>query len=43
VLGDRRNADGTGWVVHADPEGGEFDILRCAEEIAATHRSSSSD
>ncbi|MCQ1952043.1 VOC family protein [Arthrobacter sp. zg-Y238] len=29
---DRRNADGTGWVVLADPEGNEFCILRSDEE-----------
>jgi hypothetical protein len=27
-LADRRNPDGTGWVVLADPEGNEFCILR---------------
>ncbi len=38
VLNDRRNADGTGWVVLADPEGNEFDILRSEAEVAATRR-----
>jgi hypothetical protein len=38
VVADRRNADGTGWVVLADPEGNEFCILRSEAEIAA-HRS----
>jgi hypothetical protein len=31
---DRRNPDGTGWVVLADPEGNEFCILRSEAEIA---------
>ena len=31
---DRRNADGTGWVVLADPEGNEFCILRADAEVA---------
>ena len=31
-VADRRNADGTGWVVLADPEGNEFCILRSDEE-----------
>ncbi len=30
---DRRNPDGSGWVVLADPEGNEFCILRSQEEI----------
>jgi predicted enzyme related to lactoylglutathione lyase len=38
VVADRRNTDGTGWVVLADPEGNEFCILRGEAEIAA-HRS----
>ena len=38
VVADRRNTDGTGWVVLADPEGNEFCILRSEAEIAA-HRS----
>ncbi|ETK35983.1 VOC family protein [Microbispora sp. ATCC PTA-5024] len=33
---DRRNPDGTGWVVLADPEGNEFCILRSQAEIDAT-------
>lgn len=32
---DRRNADGTGWVVLADPEGNEFCILRSNAEVTA--------
>jgi hypothetical protein len=28
TVADRRNPDGTGWVVLADPEGNEFCILR---------------
>jgi len=31
---DRRNPDGTGWVVLADPEGNEFCILRSNAEVA---------
>jgi hypothetical protein len=34
-LDDRRNPDGTGWVVLADPEGNEFCILRSEAEVAA--------
>jgi hypothetical protein len=34
VVDDRRNADGTGWVVLADPEGNEFCILRSDAEVA---------
>jgi len=37
-LDDRRNPDGTGWVVLADPEGNEFCILRSEAEVAATRR-----
>jgi glyoxalase superfamily protein len=33
---DRRNPDGTGWVVLADPEGNEFCILRSEAEVAAS-------
>jgi Glyoxalase-like domain len=33
---DRRNDNGTGWVVLADPEGNEFCILRSPDEIAAS-------
>ncbi|MGW4696527.1 VOC family protein [Kitasatospora cineracea] len=36
LVADRRNADGTGWVVLADPEGNEFCVLRGAAERAAT-------
>jgi hypothetical protein len=32
VVADRRNADGTGWMVLADPEGNEFCILRSDQE-----------
>ena len=32
---DRRNDDGTGWVVLADPEGNEFCILRSDDERRA--------
>ncbi len=34
VVADRRNPDGTGWVVLADPEGNEFCILRSEAEAA---------
>lgn len=34
LLHDRRNPDGTGWVVLADPEGNEFCILRSEAELA---------
>jgi Glyoxalase-like domain len=34
VVDDRRNPDGTGWVVLADPEGNEFCILRSEAEVA---------
>jgi predicted enzyme related to lactoylglutathione lyase len=36
LVDDRRNADGTGWAVLADPEGNEFCVLRSAAERAAT-------
>ncbi|WP_431948153.1 VOC family protein [Micromonospora marina] len=36
VVADRRETDGTGWVVLADPEGNEFCILRSDAEVAAT-------
>lgn len=36
LVDDQRNADGTGWVVLADPEGNEFCILRSAAERAAS-------
>jgi hypothetical protein len=35
TVDDRRNPDGTGWVVLADPEGNEFCILRSTAEVAA--------
>jgi len=35
LLTDRRNPDGTGWAVLADPEGNEFCVLRSASERAA--------
>jgi predicted enzyme related to lactoylglutathione lyase len=35
MLADRRQADGTGWVVFADPDGNEFCIGRSAAERAA--------
>ena len=34
VVDDRRRADGTGWVVFADPEGNEFCVGRGAAERA---------
>jgi len=36
VVDDRRNRDGTGWTVLADPEGTEFCILRSDAEVTAT-------
>ena len=36
IADDRRQPDGTGWVVMTDPEGNEFCVLRSAEERAAT-------
>jgi hypothetical protein len=36
VVDDRRQPDGTGWVVMADLEGNEFCVLRSAAERAAT-------
>ncbi|WP_346623325.1 VOC family protein [Blastococcus montanus] len=36
AVDDRRNTDGTGWVVLADPEGNEFCILRSTAEVAAS-------
>ncbi|HSS68020.1 MAG TPA: VOC family protein [Nocardioidaceae bacterium] len=32
IVDDRRNADGTGWVVMGDPEGNEFCVERSASE-----------
>lgn len=34
LVDDRRNGDGTGWVVLADPEGNEFCVERGAAERA---------
>ncbi|MFG2046419.1 VOC family protein [Micromonospora sp. NPDC048935] len=36
LVDDRTRADGSGWVVLADPEGNEFCVLRSAPERAAT-------
>jgi hypothetical protein len=36
MLNDRREPDGTGWAVLADPEGNEFCVLRSAAERTAT-------
>jgi hypothetical protein len=33
---DQRNANGSGWVVLADPEGNEFCILRSQDEVDAS-------
>ena len=38
VVDDRRNDDGTGWVVMADPEGNEFCVERSATERAQPDR-----
>ncbi|MFI1004220.1 VOC family protein [Streptomyces galbus] len=35
LVDDRRNPDGTGWAVLADPEGNEFCVERSAAERAA--------
>jgi Glyoxalase-like domain len=40
VLADRRNPDGTGWVVMADPQQNEFCVERSPAERAATERRS---
>jgi hypothetical protein len=37
AVDDRRNPDGTGWVVLADPEGNEFCILRPESERRAVN------
>ncbi|MBR8741699.1 VOC family protein [Nocardiopsis sp. MG754419] len=37
LVEDRRNPDGSGWVVLADPEGNEFCVLRSESDRAATH------
>ncbi|MGJ5898646.1 VOC family protein [Streptomyces niveiscabiei] len=34
LVADRRNADGTGWAVLADPEGNEFCVLRSESDRA---------
>lgn len=34
LVDDRRESDGTGWAVLADPEGNEFCVLRSDEERA---------
>ncbi|MFF9571396.1 VOC family protein [Streptomyces sp. NPDC014685] len=39
LVADRREPDGTGWAVLADPEGNEFCVLRSAAERAATSTS----
>ncbi|MFD7447470.1 VOC family protein [Kitasatospora sp. NPDC059827] len=36
LVADRREPDGAGWAVLADPEGNEFCVLRSAAERAAT-------
>ncbi|MGV9890074.1 VOC family protein [Streptomyces sp. NPDC003395] len=36
LVDDRRDPDGTGWAVLADPEGNEFCVERSAAERAAT-------
>ncbi|MGW5349451.1 VOC family protein [Streptomyces sp. NPDC004031] len=36
LVADRREPDGTGWAVLADPEGNEFCVLRSASDRAAT-------
>jgi catechol 2,3-dioxygenase-like lactoylglutathione lyase family enzyme len=36
TVADRRNPDGTGWMVLADPAGNRFCILRSDEERAGT-------
>jgi predicted enzyme related to lactoylglutathione lyase len=36
VVADRRESDGGGWVVLADPEGNEFCVLRSDAERRAT-------
>ncbi len=35
TVDDRRNPDGTGWVVLADPEGNEFCLVRSEAERSA--------
>ncbi|MGZ9935728.1 VOC family protein [Streptomyces sp. NC-S4] len=36
LVTDRRQPDGTGWAVLADPEGNEFCVLRSESDHAAT-------
>ena len=36
VVADRRDPDGTGWVVLADPEGNEFCVVRSDAERQTT-------
>ncbi|MFD9476600.1 MULTISPECIES: VOC family protein [Streptomyces] len=36
LVADRRQPDGTGWAVLADPEGNEFCVLRGESDHAAT-------
>jgi predicted enzyme related to lactoylglutathione lyase len=36
VVADRREPDGTGWVVFADPEGNEFCVVRSDAERRTT-------
>ncbi|GAA4530097.1 VOC family protein [Amycolatopsis samaneae] len=35
LVADKRNPDGTGWAVLADPEGNEFCVLRGRAEVEA--------
>lgn len=37
LVTDRRNPDGSGWAVLADPEGNEFCVLRSESDRAATN------
>jgi predicted enzyme related to lactoylglutathione lyase len=37
IFDDRRNSDGTGWVVMHDPEGNEFCVERSVAERAAAN------
>jgi predicted enzyme related to lactoylglutathione lyase len=37
VVADRREPDGLGWVVLADPEGNEFCVLRSLTELGGIH------
>ncbi|MEV0848776.1 VOC family protein [Streptomyces sp. NPDC049954] len=36
LVADRRESDGTGWAVLADPEGNEFCVLRGEDDHAAS-------